>query len=222
MAGSEATYPVNITFDSPGACPPVYVAGSFTVPEWQPQELNCSINESDEDKVAEHPSYTFSRTFDVPVGTFQYKFRLGHGDWWVCDGNEVVGMFFGCFESAVPDLTQPKVTDALGNQNNRLVVAPKPQETGYTPAEVTYEDKEPGLTNLKGDWESVKSTQPSGSEGDPTLHRQTAQSGSPSAACSVGSKESSGPPLAAAESILQWVFRWLKSILILRSRRTVA
>ncbi|KAL8902953.1 MAG: hypothetical protein Q9207_004253 [Kuettlingeria erythrocarpa] len=105
MAGSEATYPVKITFDSPGACPPVYVAGSFTVPKWQPKELNYSLNKSDEDKVVEHPSYTFSRTFDLPVGTFQYKFRLGHGDWWVCDGKEVV------------------VTDALGNQNNRLVVA---------------------------------------------------------------------------------------------------
>ncbi|KAI4207493.1 MAG: hypothetical protein LQ346_000538 [Caloplaca aetnensis] len=204
MAGSEATYPVKISFGSLGACPPVYVAGSFTVPEWQPQELNYSVNESDEDKVVEQPSYTFSRTFDVPVGTFQYKFRLGQGDWWVCGGNEVV------------------VTDALGNHNNRLVVAPEPQDTGDTPAEVTHEEKEPALTNPKGDWESAKSTGPSGPEGDLTLRRRTDQSNSPSAACSMESKESSEPPLASAESILQWVFRWLKSFLILRSRRKVA
>lgn len=83
MAEGEASYPVQITFRSPGARPPVYVAGSFTVPEWQPHELDYSQIRT---------SYTFSREFDVPAGTFQYKFRLGHrGDWWVCDSTEKIG-----------------------------------------------------------------------------------------------------------------------------------
>lgn len=92
MAGGEATFPVTITFDSPGACPPVYVAGSFTVPEWQPHELEYSIVRREGDDTHDKPSYTFFRTFNIPEGTFQYKFRLGHkGDWWVCNRNEEIG-----------------------------------------------------------------------------------------------------------------------------------
>lgn len=103
MAGSEATYPIKITFDSPGACPPVYVAGSFTVREWHPQELNYSVNERKDNKTSEQPSYTFFRTFDVPVGTFQYKFRLGIGDWWVCDSNGEIGRSLGSLELGIFD-----------------------------------------------------------------------------------------------------------------------
>lgn len=48
--------------------------------------------------------FTFVRNFDVEEGEYQYKFRLGPGDWWVCDeGKEVVD-------------------DGTGNRNNRVVV----------------------------------------------------------------------------------------------------
>lgn len=86
------TYPVKITFASPGAYPPVYVAGSFTVPHWQPQELELSIGNCGKNDANGQTRYVFHRTFEIPEGTFQYKFRLGHeGDWWVCDSNEEIG-----------------------------------------------------------------------------------------------------------------------------------
>lgn len=94
MAEGEPTYPVTITFTSPGACPPVYIAGSFTLPEWQPQELEYSVVEQKDAAADNQLSYVFSRTLKLPEGTFQYKFRLGHeGDWWVCDSNVEIGKY---------------------------------------------------------------------------------------------------------------------------------
>lgn len=92
MAEDEPRYPVTITFSNPGTCPPVFVAGSFTSPEWQLHELECSKS-TDRDATADsRPSHVFSRTFHLPQGTFQYKFRLGNqGNWWVCDDNAETG-----------------------------------------------------------------------------------------------------------------------------------
>ncbi|CAL8580831.1 hypothetical protein XPA_006548 [Xanthoria parietina] len=115
------TYAVEIRFMSPGAQPPVYVAGSFTLPKWQLHELECSIVEQDSTASDGVTSYVFRRTFDLPRRTYQYKFRLGHeGDWWVCDHS--VGI----------------VSDGLGNQDNRLVVTPplpKPEALDTTVAD---------------------------------------------------------------------------------------
>ena len=123
------TYPVTISFVSPGARPPVYVAGSFTVPEWQAHELGHLVLEHDTTIGDDRISYVFRRTFDVPQGTYQYKYRLGHeGDWWVCDdsvetGTKIKYSFHRCIL-----LISHTVTDALGNQNNRLVVTALPSE----------------------------------------------------------------------------------------------
>lgn len=88
------TYAVDIRFTSPGAQPPVYIAGSFTLPRWQPHELECSIVDQDSTAPESGTSYVFHRTFDLPQGTYQYKFRLGHeGDWWVCDHRVDIGIF---------------------------------------------------------------------------------------------------------------------------------
>lgn len=107
MAEDEPRYPVTITFSNPGTCPPVFVAGSFTSPEWQVHELECSDSTHEDTTAGARPNHVFSRTFHLPEGTFQYKFRLGdQGNWWVCDGNAEI------------------VTDAAGNQNNCLSVAP--------------------------------------------------------------------------------------------------
>ncbi|KAI4246003.1 MAG: hypothetical protein L6R40_002219 [Gallowayella cf. fulva] len=107
MAEGPLTYPIKITFTSAGGRSPVYVAGSFTVPEWTPHEL---VAEPRESAAADHTDYVFHRTFDIAEGEFQYKFRLGHdGDWWVCDNNAEIGS---------------TVSDELGNQNNRLINTP--------------------------------------------------------------------------------------------------
>ncbi|KAL8914515.1 MAG: hypothetical protein Q9171_000868 [Xanthocarpia ochracea] len=123
------TYPVTISFVGPGARPPVYVAGSFTVPEWQPHELGHLVLEHDTTVADDRISYVFRRTFDVPQGTYQYKFRLGHeGDWWVCDDSVQTGTKIEySFHRCILLISHP-VTDALGNQNNRLVVTALPSE----------------------------------------------------------------------------------------------
>jgi hypothetical protein len=56
----------------------------------------------------EQGEYQFSKTFAAEEGEYQYKLRLGPGDWWVCDDSK------------------PKVDDGTGNQNNLVVVKPEP------------------------------------------------------------------------------------------------
>lgn len=48
--------------------------------------------------------YKFSKTFDAKEGEYQYKLRLGPGDWWICDDSK------------------PQVDDGLGNKNNLISV----------------------------------------------------------------------------------------------------
>ncbi|KAL9121997.1 MAG: hypothetical protein Q9187_001446 [Circinaria calcarea] len=67
---------VTITFSSPGAKPPVFVAGTFTEPPWEPHELSFEIC-TPEDGQGDLPEYHFFKTFDVAAGEYQYKFRLG-------------------------------------------------------------------------------------------------------------------------------------------------
>jgi hypothetical protein len=55
---------------------------------------------------SESPSgeWEFTKTFHAADGEYQYKFRLGPGDWWVCDESK------------------PTVDDGFGDRNNVLVV----------------------------------------------------------------------------------------------------
>jgi hypothetical protein len=72
-----------ITYERPGTTPPIFVAGSFTEPPWQPIELDHQqVNEE----------HVFSKKFDITPGKHQYKFRLGHGDWWACDDTKDKGL----------------------------------------------------------------------------------------------------------------------------------
>ena len=82
IMATAGTQTVTIHYASPGARPPVFVAGSFTAPPWQPIELDYKVSEQD---------FEFSRDFDIAEGQWQYKFRLGFGDWWVCDENAEIG-----------------------------------------------------------------------------------------------------------------------------------
>ena len=85
---------IEITFKSPGACPPVYVSGAFTNPPWQVCEMkyHTMIRQgNEEDTSAETREYLFYKQFQLSEGHWQYKFRLGPGDWWVCDENAEVG-----------------------------------------------------------------------------------------------------------------------------------
>ncbi len=79
---------LTITYSKPGTVPPIFVAGSFTSPPWEPQELDGNGGEG---------SGSFSRAFSVDPGTYQYKFRLGTGDWWVVDDTQETGRFSPLF-----------------------------------------------------------------------------------------------------------------------------
>ncbi|KAI1772386.1 hypothetical protein F4818DRAFT_444211 [Hypoxylon cercidicola] len=90
--------PITFTYKKKGTYPPIFVAGSFSDPPWQPQEMDVSIDQ--------HGGHFFTKTVMVDDGSeIQYKFRIGLGDWWALD------------DSA------DTVTDNWGNVNNILKVS---------------------------------------------------------------------------------------------------
>ena len=71
-----------------------------------------------------HVNWTFSSRFPAVLpGEYQYKFRLGRGEWWVCDPHA------------------PVVDDGCGNTNNLLVVESTPSTlSGKREASATRND----------------------------------------------------------------------------------
>jgi len=66
--------------------PPIFLAGTFT--EWQPSlEMEHEIVD-DQSGGRSH----FYKLVELSAGTHQYKFRLGHGDWWIVDDSTPTGM----------------------------------------------------------------------------------------------------------------------------------
>ncbi|RDL34423.1 uncharacterized protein BP5553_07551 [Venustampulla echinocandica] len=95
---------VTIKFAKPDVQPPVYVAGSFSDPAWLPQEMEYTIKGDGQREYVK----------DIPAEEgkeYQYKFRLGPGDWWILDE------------------ASPTVTDDIGNRNNLLSVPVRQQDT---------------------------------------------------------------------------------------------
>lgn len=101
---SHQKVPITFTYKKKDTDPPIYIAGSFSDPPWQPQEMDVAIDQLG--------GYLFTKQVMVDDGTeIQYKFRIGSGDWWALD------------ESA--DIA----TDESGNTNNILRVSiDAPQE----------------------------------------------------------------------------------------------
>ena len=65
---------VSITFSKPGVYPPVYLAGSFSDPAWQPILMQFTVGQDNE--------HHFNAEVSVEEGrSYQYKFRVGEGDW---------------------------------------------------------------------------------------------------------------------------------------------
>lgn len=74
--------PVTVNYASPGAQPPVYLAGSFS--DWHPEEMEFTTDANDE--------HLFKKEVMVEEGgVFQYKFRIGDGDWWVLNEQAPTG-----------------------------------------------------------------------------------------------------------------------------------
>ncbi|CCU81658.1 hypothetical protein/PT repeat family protein [Blumeria hordei DH14] len=85
-----------IEFIHKGVQPPVYIAGTFANPPWQPLEMDVVRQELSGE-------YKFSITLNIPKGLdHQYKFRVGEGNLWLLNEDE------------------PIVIDDAGNRNNLL------------------------------------------------------------------------------------------------------
>ncbi|KAI0449511.1 hypothetical protein F5B21DRAFT_518088 [Xylaria acuta] len=75
---SSRKVPLTFTFRRHGAHPPLFVAGSFSDPPWQPLEMDASIDQ--------HGDLVFSKQVMVDESSeVQYKFRHASGDWWALD-----------------------------------------------------------------------------------------------------------------------------------------
>lgn len=73
-----------ITYRKPGTSPPVFLAGSFSDPQWELQEMDYTTGEDGE--------HTFRSKVTVePDQDHQFKFRIGHGDWWALAENYPIG-----------------------------------------------------------------------------------------------------------------------------------
>ncbi|EXJ64657.1 hypothetical protein A1O7_00995 [Cladophialophora yegresii CBS 114405] len=113
-----------ITFDKDHVQPPVFVAGGFT--EWAPVEMTCETTEANGSL-----KHVFSYRTELEPGEYQYKFRLGPGDWWVLD------------ESA------QKATDELGNVNNVLSVETEERKAPSEPPAEAIPTPLPRVLNTK-------------------------------------------------------------------------
>ena len=117
-----------VQYSSPGLQPPVYIFTNLSDPQWDAVEMRADKNDKGE--------FDFIQSFDVEEGEYQYKFRLGPGDWWVCDE------------------TRTTVDDGSGNKNNLFAVkssplkpeqpaAPPKANTAASPSEVQTAPKPP-------------------------------------------------------------------------------
>lgn len=90
------TRTVPIEYTAIDLTPPVYITTSLSSPPWDIIEMEAIT----------HPDgqYLFRTEFEATAGEHQYKFRLGPGDWWVCDES------------------RPTIDDGIGNRNNVVIV----------------------------------------------------------------------------------------------------
>jgi hypothetical protein len=100
MASTEI--PAVITYHKPGTQPPLFVAGTFSNPPWEPCEMEHTAGEDGE--------YSFKKEVRGEPGTqIQYKFRAGDDLWLLQEDG-------------------PTVVDVDGNTNNVLEVAPQKEQ----------------------------------------------------------------------------------------------
>lgn len=105
MAESNQTSVV-IEYSKPGAEPPIYVAGSFS--SWQPLQMDVTDD-------GEH-GRKFTKQLEVEEGKeYQYKFRLGDGNWWELDESGPTGTIspFSIFLVNFPTLSSQYTVERL-------------------------------------------------------------------------------------------------------------
>lgn len=98
MAAPKTTF--TVTYRKAGTQPPIFVAGEFSEPAWQPQEMDFTTDEDGE--------HTFKKDIQAYAGSkVQYKFRVGLGDWWVLNedaptAKDAAGIFNNVAEVPLP------------------------------------------------------------------------------------------------------------------------
>lgn len=95
IMASTDVIPAFITYQRPNTRPPIFVAGTYSDPPWQPEEMEYTTN-------AEGHHVFRKEVFAKPGSKIQYKFRVGTGNWWAVDE---------CSHT---------VRDSSGNQNNEM------------------------------------------------------------------------------------------------------
>lgn len=100
--------PVVITLRKNGARPPLYIAGTFSDPPWQPEEMSSTV--------AEDGQHVFeARLLASPGAQIQYKFKMAGGEWFL-------------------DEEADSVVDYRGFRNNSVDVPQIPTTTHQQPA----------------------------------------------------------------------------------------
>lgn len=78
--------PTTIKYRKAGVRPPVFVAGSFTNPEWVPREMDWVLDDRGES--------LFTAELDIEADReYQYKFKVGHGNDWDLDEQNPTSLF---------------------------------------------------------------------------------------------------------------------------------
>ncbi|KAB5570647.1 hypothetical protein GE09DRAFT_1218069 [Coniochaeta sp. 2T2.1] len=96
--------PLTITYRHAGTQPPIFIAGEFSEPPWDPQEMEYTTDEDGE--------HTFKKQVFAPANTkVQYKFRVGLGDWWVLNEKAPTAMDAAGFLNNVAEV--PAVAEPL-------------------------------------------------------------------------------------------------------------
>lgn len=88
---------VILTYANSGVQPPVFLAGTFSEPAWHPWEMDFTTDENGE--------HRFHREVQVDEGgEFEYKFRIGNGDWWDVNEEAPTGPFQFVHTSIFPSI----------------------------------------------------------------------------------------------------------------------
>lgn len=84
---SSSKIPFNVVYKKAGTAPPLFLAGSFSDPEWEPKEMEYTTDDDGE--------HTFRSDIIVEADKeYQFKLRVGQGDWWVLSEDHETGMMF--------------------------------------------------------------------------------------------------------------------------------
>lgn len=84
---AESKVPFIINYRKTGTSPPIFIAGTFSDPAWHPTEMDHGIDGDGE--------HTFKAQVLVEPGKdYQFKIRIGEGDWWILSDNYATGLSF--------------------------------------------------------------------------------------------------------------------------------